>query len=374
MIDVHPPDSVTPFYPKGRRFRAAIGVVPDMGVVGYDSYTGLSDNKDKNGTVVVASSDNNQNQGDAMRIIAGLMALVCMPLFAQEIGHLNRTIETLENDKPVFGIFTADFSLTNARALAGSDLDYIFIDMEHSPFNPETLRAFLLGMTDKARILEKGSVQMNVTPLVRIPMYGRENLQFLVKQVLDVGAFGIVFPFISTEEQAINAVASMRYPQQRGDAAPDPRGLRGASPGLATWFWGTADYMRRADVWPLDPAGDLLAVLQIESVEGVENIEDIAAVPGVGAIFIGPFDLSISYGVMGQSDHPELVAGMKRVLAACKANNIPCGLTTNAATVERYLEEGYTFVTVGYWNDAGISSAPADALEVGRRASGRSDD
>ena len=65
---------------------------------------------------------------------------------------------------------------------------------------------------------------------------------------------------------------------------------------------------------------------------------------------------------------------MKRVLAACKANNIPCGLTTNEATVEGYLEEGYTFVTVGYWNDAGISSTPTDALEIGRRASGRSDD
>ncbi len=305
---------------------------------------------------------------------ASLIALVCLPLFAQESGHLNRTIATLEDGNPVFGLFTSDFSLTNARALAGSDLDYIFIDMEHSPFDTETLRAFLLGMTDKARILEKGNVQMDVTPLVRIPMYGREKLQFLVKQVLDVGAFGIVFPFISTREQAVNAVASMRYPAQRGDAAQDPRGLRGASPGLATWFWGTADYMQRADVWPLDPAGDLLAVLQIESVEGVENIEDIAAVPGVGAIFIGPFDLRISYGVIGQPDHPDVLAGMNRVLAACKANNIPCGLTTNADTVEAYLEEGYTFVTVGYWNDAGISSTPTDALDIARRVSGRSDD
>lgn len=305
---------------------------------------------------------------------AGVMAAACMPLFAQETGHLNRTIETLEDGKPVFGLFTSDFSLTNARALAGSDLDFVFIDMEHSPFDTETLRAFLLGMTDKARILEKGNVQMDVTPLVRIPMYGRENLQFIVKQVLDVGAFGIVFPFISTKEQAVNAVASMRYPQQRGDAAPDPRGLRGASPALASWFWGTADYMQRADVWPLDPAGDLLAVLQIESKEGVDNIDEIAAVPGVGAIFIGPFDLSISYGVIGQSDHPDLVAGMKRVLAACKANNVPCGLTTGAATVEGYLQEGYTFVTVGYWNDAGLSSEPANALGIAHRASGRSRD
>ncbi|MFQ6004830.1 MAG: HpcH/HpaI aldolase/citrate lyase family protein [Woeseia sp.] len=305
---------------------------------------------------------------------ASLTAIVCIPLMAQESGHLNRAIETLEDGQPVFGLFTSDFSLTNARALAGSDLDFIFIDMEHSPFDTETLRTFLLGMTDKARILEKGSVQMDVTPLVRVPMYGREGLQFLVKQVLDVGAFGIVFPFISTKEEAVNAVASMRYPQQRGDAAPDPRGLRGASPGLASWFWGTDDYMQRADVWPLDPAGDLLAVLQIESREGVDNIDEIAAVPGVGAIFIGPFDLSISYGVIGQTDHPDMAAAMKRILAACKANNIPCGLTTSTDSVKAYLEEGYTFNTIGYWNDAGISSAPADALDIARRDSGRLDE
>ena len=88
------------------------------------------------------------------RIAACLMALLCAPLFAQESGHLNRTIEMLEGGKPVFGLFTSDFSLTNAQSLAGSDLDFIFIDMEHSPLDIETLRGFLLGMTDKARILE----------------------------------------------------------------------------------------------------------------------------------------------------------------------------------------------------------------------------
>ena len=236
-------------------------------------YTRLSDSIDKHGAAEVAFSDKKQHRGDIMKTIAGrqmqsfcnepenrrqfrlplfrplqlfgasLMALICMPLIAQEIGHLNRTIETLEDGKPVFGLFTSDFSLTNARALAGSDLDYIFIDMEHSPFDTETLRAFLLGMTDKARILEKGSVQMDVTPLVRIPMYGREELQFLVKQVLDVGAFGIVFPFIGTREQAVNAVASMRYPAQRGDAALGGRMDFGGFMEAYTQYFGTEEQL-----------------------------------------------------------------------------------------------------------------------------------
>jgi 4-hydroxy-2-oxoheptanedioate aldolase len=296
------------------------------------------------------------------------------PAVAQDNVHLNRTIETLADGKPVFGIFSGDFSLANARALATSDLDFIFIDMEHSAFDMETLQIFLLGMSDKSRVLEKGNLQMDVTPLVRIPMNGRENLQWQVKQALDVGAFGIVFPYVETREETENAIRSMRYPQRRGDAAMEPAGLRGASPGIARWFWGASDYFDRADVWPLDPSGDLLAVIQIESKKAVDNIEAIAAVPGIGAIFIGPSDLSISYGVPGQRDHPEVDAAMKKVLGVCKARNIPCGLTTGADDVEQYLEEGYSFVTVGYWNDAGISGTVAETLDIARKASARESD
>ncbi|MEE4383025.1 MAG: aldolase/citrate lyase family protein [Pseudomonadales bacterium] len=310
-----------------------------------------------------------------MRRLLGTTLLCLAPLCAGAADapyvHMNRTIETLEAGHPVFGLFSGDFSLTNARALARSDLDFVFVDMEHTPFDTETLRAFLLGMQDKQRMLEKGNAQMDVTPLVRIPMNGREQLQFLVKQVLDAGAFGVVFPFVETREEALNAVASMRYPQPRGDAAPEPVGIRGASPGIASWLWGVPDYFTRADVWPLDPDGDLLAVVQIETALGVENIEEIAAVPGVGAIFVGPSDLSISYGVPGQRGHPDMQAALERVLAACKANEVPCGLTTGPDTVEDYLAEGWDFVTIGYWNDAGISPAPAEALATGRQAAGR---
>jgi 4-hydroxy-2-oxoheptanedioate aldolase len=312
-----------------------------------------------------------------MKISAALLlSFACFSLpfpdaVAQEDLHLNRTIETIADGKPAFGLFSGDFSLANARALATSDLDFIFIDMEHSPYDLETLQEFLLGMTNKERILEKGNLQMDVTPLVRIPMNGRENLQWLVKQVLDVGAFGIVFPYVETGAETENAISSMRYPQRRGDAAMEPAGTRGASPAIASWFWGASDYFDRADVWPLDPRGDLLAVIQIESRKAVENIDEIAAVPGVGAIFIGPSDLSISYGVPGQRDHPEVAAAMTKVLAVCKRRDIPCGLTTSADSVEQYLDEGYSFVTVGYWNDAGISGGVAEALEIGRRAAGR---
>jgi len=307
----------------------------------------------------------------ALRALLPAALLLTTAAFAADAVRLNRTIETLEADKPVFGIFTGDFSLANARALARSDLDFIFIDMEHTAFDVETLQAFLIGMTDKAALLANGHGQMAVTPLVRIPMNGRENMQWQVKQVLDAGAFGIVFPYVETREEAENIVRAMRYPQRRGDAAMEPAGLRGSSPAIASWFWGTPDYSERADVWPLDPRGELLTVIQIESRRAVENIEEIASVPGIGAIFIGPSDLSISYGAPNQRDDAEVKAAIDKVLAVCKARDIPCGLTTSQETVEDYLKQGYRFVTVGYWDDAGISDRPATALGIARRVSGR---
>ncbi len=283
--------------------------------------------------------------------------------------RLNRTIETLERGQPVFGLFTANMSLQNARALATSDLDFIFIDMEHAPLDLETLRTFLLGMVDPGRIAETGSTQMRVTPLVRIPQYGSERLQFIVKQVLDVGAFGIVFPFIGNKEEAETAVKSMRYPPRRGDPQPEPRGTRGSSPGNARWFWGIDDYSSRADTWPLDPDGELLAVLQIESREGVENIEEILSVGGIGAIFIGPSDLSISYGVPG--NHEDVVNAIRTVLEACQRHDVACGLTTGAGSVVERLDQGFNFVTIGYWDDAGISTGPGEALRIARQHAGR---
>jgi len=280
--------------------------------------------------------------------------------------RLNRTIETLEAGHPAFGLFTANHSLINARSLAASDLDFLFIDMEHAPLDFERLQIFLLGMTDAGRIAETGSTQMRVTPLVRIPQYGSEQLQFIVKQVLDMGAYGVVFPFIGTREQAETAVASMRYPPRAGEVQRTV-GTRGSSAGNASWFWGVNDYTSRADTWPADPNGELLAVLQIEDAAGVDNIDEIAAVEGVGAIFIGPADLGNSLAASGR-DREEAI---QTVLAACQRHNVPCGLTTGAHDVERRLDEGFTFVTIGYWSDAGISTSPGQALQVAREHAGR---
>jgi len=138
-----------------------------------------------------------------MGTITKKISLVFLGIFVLSImsnasaQRLNKLIEMFENDEPAFGVLSFDYSLENARSLATSGLDFVFVDMEHAPFDVEKLRQFLLGMTNKREILEKGNLQPNVIPLVRVPAAGgAEELIAQAKQVLDVGVFGIFFPVI----------------------------------------------------------------------------------------------------------------------------------------------------------------------------------
>ena len=283
--------------------------------------------------------------------------------------RLNKLIELFENDQPAFGVLSFDYSLNNARAMASSGLDFLFIDMEHAPFDIERLRLFLLGMTDKRSINEKGNLQPNVVPLVRIPAAGgAEELIAQAKQVLDVGVFGIFFPAVHTREQAELAVRATRYPQYNDAPDYEPAGLRGRNPSNAMWYWGVRDYHARADVWPLDPQGELLAMMFIESRAGVENIEEIITVPGLGGIFIGPSDLSTSMGYTSPAA-PEVEQAIQTVLGACLEHDVPCAITTGQGSVEQRIDQGFRFVTVGA--DGGLNTGASNALRLGREAAGR---
>lgn len=302
-----------------------------------------------------------------LTLFSAMMLLVlATSTYAQRV---NKLIELFENDEPGFGVLSFDYSLNNARSLATSGLDFVFIDMEHAPFDVERLREFLLGMTNKRSILEKGSLQPDVVPFVRIPAAGgAEELIAQAKQVLDVGVFGIFFPAVHTREQAELAVRATRYPQYNGAPDFEPAGLRGRNPSNAAWYWGVSDYHAKADVWPLDPQGELLAMMFIESAEGAENIDEIITVPGLGGIFIGPSDLSTSMGYSSPAA-PQVEEAIQRVLQACLANDVPCAITTGAGSVQDRIEQGFSFVTVGA--DGGLNANAANALQIGREAAGR---
>src|SRR5437899_4227307 len=216
--------------------------------------------------------------------------------------------------------------LQNCHSVALLDLDYAYVDMEHGPLNLDGLAyCIAAAMVDKATILKKGNAQPNVALFARFPAYGRdlESNDWIVKQALDMGLMGIIFNGVDNKEQMTRLVQYMRYPQQKTSKYQQPPGMRGYAPGNATFAWGisAADYERRADVWPLNPEGDLLAIPMIETAEGLKNVNEIAAVPGVGALFIGAgSDLSQYLGVAQNA--PEVEEARQTILKACLSHNV----------------------------------------------------
>jgi 4-hydroxy-2-oxoheptanedioate aldolase len=260
--------------------------------------------------------------------------------------HLNPVIEKLAAGKPIIGFQSGDLSLENARAMARSDIDYVYLEMEHGPMDFQGLHHFAVGMIDKEMTVKKGNAQPNVALFARFPPKGDEGSGWVVKQALDLGLMGVIFNDISTPQEALRAVQSMRYPQMRTSKYPQPVGARGHAPGYALWVWGVSadEYEHRADVWPLNPDGDLMAIMMIESAEGLKNVDAIAATPGVGALFMGQgSDLSHYMGIPQSS--PELEQAFQTILRACKAHNVACGITaTNSDTIAKRLNEGWKMI------------------------------
>ncbi len=280
-------------------------------------------------------------------VLSAFFACVGLLSAQQPPVRLNHTIDKLARGHSVVGAIMYDFSLYAARQFGSSDLDFIILDMEHQAMDFERLQTFFLGMTDKASIARQGNLQVRVPPIVRIPTYGRDLNEFIVKQVLDLGAFGIMYPAIETRAQALEAVRAARYPPRKGFAHPEPIGMRGNGNMPAAWFWGLSrpEYSQRADTWPVNPQGELLLLLQIETAEGVKNIDEIVKVPGLGVIFIGPNDLSYSLGVADGA--PEHEAAIQTVLKACLANNVPCAITVDAEDVVQRMKQGFKMVSLG---------------------------
>ena len=261
----------------------------------------------------------------AVAVTAGLAAA---PADAQDGGRLNKVIEALE-----------------AGGAAIANREWRFVDMEHSPFSGERVQRVLAEMSED----RDADGRLSLTPLIRIPQDGDEDFKWAVKQVLDLGGFGIILPHVDRGEEAVRLVQAMRYPPARGSSAPEPRGERGWGPGGATRLWGlnSVEYHAVADVWPLNPDGELFAVAMIESQEAVDNIHDILAAP-ISAIMVVPGDMAIDLGLgpnPPDRNHPEVDAAFQTVLEACQAQDrVICGLGDGASRLQQRLDEGWRFV------------------------------
>lgn len=204
-----------------------------------------------------------------------------------------------------------------AEIMARAGFDWLTVDMEHSVI---TIRE----AEELIRVIEL----CGTAALVRLSA----NDPVHIKRVMDAGAHGIIVPMVNSEEEAMRAVAAVRYP---------PRGFRGVglarAQGYGTRF---ARYMEWVAKGPL-------VIAQIEHIEAVNNMKAILAVDGVDGFIVGPYDLSGSLGVPGEFEHPLMCSAMRRIEAVGAASGKVAGIHViepKPEELSRRLAEGYRFV------------------------------
>ena len=245
-------------------------------------------------------------------------------------------------DRPLVGMWVVSGSPIAAEIAAGSGLDLLLIDGEHSA---NTLESIQLQLQVVAAF--------PVCPLVRVPF----GDAVVIKQVLDLGAQNLIVPMVSSAEQAAALVQAVRYP---------PQGVRGVGSALAR-----SSRWNRVDDYLAQANDSVSLTVQIESAEAVEQADEILAVDGVDAVFVGPADLSASLGLLGQQGHPTVVSTVERVLDAAAAAGKPAGVNAfDPVMAEHYLDRGASFVLVG----ADVSLLARASEQLGERfIDGRSD-
>ena len=283
--------------------------------------------------------------------------------------RLNRVIDRLIRGEPVLSTSTVpNGNFQDFIAIAQSDYDMVMIETEHQGFDFTGLHHSLHYLLDRRRIAEGRSLQAQPTPFVRIPSNAREQNQWVIKQTLDAGAYGLVLPHLDSVEGAMAAVSAARYPAARGKTPQGPAGVRGWSPFTAPPYWGLGvrEYIDRAGVWPLDPEGEILLMGIVESIQGILVLPEVLRqVKGIGAIWAGQGDLSVSMGLRGQLEHPEVEEAVQKILATCKEQGVACAtLATPSCGVEKRLEQGFEIVIVPV-------TRSFDQLQRGLRTLGR---
>lgn len=274
-----------------------------------------------------------------------------------EPQHLNKMVVLLDSGKPVFGIFSGEKTPEGALgALETPDADFVFYSMESGPFDVPRMQTYMQFLLDRSELVQQDTVLDEHPVVLRIPPIrdGHTQAQDRTKQGLDAGVFGIVFPHVETAEEARLAVSSMRF---RG--ASDPNGLRPPDIGNAARYWGVdaAAYHEAADLWPLDPDGDLINILLIEDKVGVANARAIVSTKGVSVVIPGPGDLRRAY----EDDDEAIESAIQTVLAACKEFDVVCGITAGPEDIGKRLDEGFRFFIV----------TRPEAIAAGRQHAGR---
>jgi len=226
-----------------------------------------------------------------------------------------------------------------AEIFARAGFDWICVDLEHGAIGIET-------MTNIFRTIDA----YDCIPVARLPM----NDQIWIRRTLDAGAKGLIIPMVNTAEEAEFAVTTAKYP---------PRGKRGY--GYSRSNLHGMDFEKS-----IATANEEIAlIMQIEHKDGIENLDSVLRVPGIDGVFIGPLDLSGSYGKTGQLDCPEMKEATKILLDTCQKHKKASGLhivRPNHKNIQKALDLGYTLIALGLDN-VFLEEGATNALKLARR-------
>jgi 2-keto-3-deoxy-L-rhamnonate aldolase RhmA len=209
-----------------------------------------------------------------------------------------------------------------AEILASAGYEWVVIETEHTAIDNSEVLKLVIAIQGAGAI-----------PLVRLAW----NDPIQCKAVMDSGAAGVLVPMVNSRADAELAVNAIKYP---------PLGFRGV--GLAR----AQAYGQNFDEYVKHSNDDSLLMVQIEHIDAVRNIDEICAVPGIDGTFIGPYDLSMSMGIPGQLDHPDVMKARKRVLDATLARGLTAGIhlvhpDRAAADLPGVVAAGYRFIALG---------------------------
>ncbi len=231
----------------------------------------------------------------------------------------------LREGQPKMGLFVNAHSTTIAEQLAHSGYDWLLIDTQHGPMSSELLSTMLCA------VASGGAKSM-----VRVAGYhDRGGIQ----QALDLGADGILVPYINTAEEARQAVSCARYPTAGTRSVYFPQ--RSMNKAGLLGYAGSAN-------------DNVIIALQVETADCIDNMTEIAAVPGVDMLFLGQNDLCMSMGLYEKYEFPhmytspELGAATQKLIDEARKNNVILGLFLfGTSRVGEFLEKGFTFISIG---------------------------
>jgi 4-hydroxy-2-oxoheptanedioate aldolase len=316
-----------------------------------------------------------------LRVLAVLLAplvLVAWVALRQAPPRLNPMIDLLEQGKPVFGVYAprnarnAEVQKTPAQ-LAREALEYAGADVVFDGSMEGNFERALPAFEQFVRgVAEAGPLERTNPPRLRRPLVVKMHeiapdpavaADHIARQ-LNLGVSAIVFVGVESAEEVRQGLAAMRF-RSKGGTRPD---AVGGAPAL--WGLSEAEYRERADVWPLDPRGELVNWTIVESRAGLARVREIAAVEGIGVLFPGAGTLRglfTTTDATGQRvfDEQGWESAIQQVLAACKEFDVPCGYPATANDIEMRMKQGFSVFIIN-WGEPGFR-----AIEIGRKAAGR---